>query len=135
MQRLGLEPRTFRLQTVGSTAAPGPPFDSIISEPEKRLYFLGFNQILQQGDAIVALLTFALTFYFRTAKTLRNKQRIDRSPGVSREQEAINRTNKLESSKRSSDGTEGYRRAIKHLLKRESLIFHLQILSFLRIML
>jgi hypothetical protein len=26
VQRLGLEPRTFRLQTVGSTAAPGPPF-------------------------------------------------------------------------------------------------------------
>ena len=26
MQRLGLEPGTFRLQTVGSTAAPGPPF-------------------------------------------------------------------------------------------------------------
>jgi hypothetical protein len=26
MQRLGLEPGTFRLQTVGSTAALGPPF-------------------------------------------------------------------------------------------------------------
>jgi hypothetical protein len=26
MQRLELEPGTFRLQTVGSTAAPGPPF-------------------------------------------------------------------------------------------------------------
>jgi len=26
VQRLGLEPGTFRLQTVGSTAAPGPPF-------------------------------------------------------------------------------------------------------------
>jgi hypothetical protein len=26
MQRLGLELGTFRLQTVGSTAAPGPPF-------------------------------------------------------------------------------------------------------------
>jgi hypothetical protein len=26
MQRLRLEPGTFRLQTVGSTAAPGPPF-------------------------------------------------------------------------------------------------------------
>jgi hypothetical protein len=34
MQRLGLEPGTFRLQTVGSTAAPGPPFDDtdIINE-------------------------------------------------------------------------------------------------------
>jgi hypothetical protein len=29
MQRLGLEPRTFRLQTVGSTAAPGPPFELV----------------------------------------------------------------------------------------------------------
>jgi hypothetical protein len=26
MQRLGLEPGTFRLQTVGSTATPSPPF-------------------------------------------------------------------------------------------------------------
>jgi hypothetical protein len=26
MQRLGLEPGTFRLQTVDSTAAPSPPF-------------------------------------------------------------------------------------------------------------
>jgi len=56
-----------------------------------------------------------------TAKTLRNKQRIDGTPGVSREQGAINRKNKLESSKRSSDGTEGYRRAIKHLLKLQSM--------------
>jgi len=28
--RLGLEPRTFRLQTVSSTAAPGPPFYKIV---------------------------------------------------------------------------------------------------------
>ena len=26
MQRLGLEPETFQIQTVDSTAAPGPPF-------------------------------------------------------------------------------------------------------------
>jgi len=30
VQRLGLEPGTFRLQTVGSTAAPGPPFYKIV---------------------------------------------------------------------------------------------------------
>ena len=30
MQRLGLEPGTFRLQTIGSTAAPGPPFVNLL---------------------------------------------------------------------------------------------------------
>jgi len=55
---------------------------------------------------------------FRTAKAVRNKGRvIDRTPGVSREQGAINRRNKIEPSKRSSDGTKGYTRAINRLLK------------------
>jgi hypothetical protein len=36
MQRLGLEPGTFRLQTVGSTAAPGLPFlSAYINETRK----------------------------------------------------------------------------------------------------
>jgi len=49
---------------------------------------------------------------------VRNKGRvIDRTPGVSREQGAINRRNKIEPSKRSSDGTKGYTRAINRLLK------------------
>jgi hypothetical protein len=37
MQRLGLEPGTFRLQTVGSTAAPGPPFLTMTSEATKKM--------------------------------------------------------------------------------------------------
>ena len=62
---------------------------------------------------------------------MRNKGRvIDRTPGVSREQGAINRRNKIEPSKRSSDGTKGYTRAINRLLKREPLILNLQILPF-----
>jgi hypothetical protein len=36
MQRLGLEPGTFRLQTVGSTAAPGPPFKIIKTIDRKK---------------------------------------------------------------------------------------------------
>jgi hypothetical protein len=40
MQRLGFEPGTFRLQTVGSTAAPGPPFQIIyICHYKKYLYY------------------------------------------------------------------------------------------------
>ena len=37
MQRLGLEPGTFRLQTVGSTAAPGPHFVQNQTENKNKL--------------------------------------------------------------------------------------------------
>jgi hypothetical protein len=36
MQRLGLEPGTLRLQTVGSTAAPGPPFHWVYLKLSKK---------------------------------------------------------------------------------------------------
>ncbi|XP_062193717.1 uncharacterized protein LOC133897142 isoform X2 [Phragmites australis] len=62
----------------------------------------------------------------RTAKTLGNKGGIDCTRGVSREQRAINRRNRLESSlvssgsdgpKRSSFGPKGFSRAIKQMRK------------------
>lgn len=53
-----------------------------------------------------------------------------RIPGVSREQGAINKRNKLESPKLLSDVPKGYRMAVRRMIKRESLILNLQILPF-----
>ena len=71
---------------------------------------------------------FVLTFCFRTAKTTRNKGGIDCTRGVSREQRAINRRNKLESSlvssrsyvpERRSGNKRTWNRIIKRMRERE----------------
>jgi hypothetical protein len=43
MQKLELEPGTFRLQTVGSTAAPGPPFQHQDTKCRKKLKTANFR--------------------------------------------------------------------------------------------
>ena len=53
VQRLGLEPGTFRLQTVGSTAAPGPPFIYRAGMQKKKR----MASLLYSVDALLCILS------------------------------------------------------------------------------
>jgi hypothetical protein len=61
MQRLGLEPGTFRLQTVGSTAAPGPPFSVIIHKSNNIIFALQLLLAWSLDDTPLTLVPIILT--------------------------------------------------------------------------
>jgi len=52
VQRLGLEPGTFRLQTVGSTAAPGPPFLDMMAQIRRNVIYsvYQFKPVVKNQD-------------------------------------------------------------------------------------
>ena len=102
--------------------------DATISDLRKYMVprYFTFEVLKSNFTARPSLLysAFALTFCFRTAKTLRDKGRkIDCTRGVSREQRAINRRNILESSLVSSrsyvpERRSGNKRTWNRIIKR-----------------
>ena len=100
--------------------------DATISDLRKYMVprYFTFEVLKSNFTARPSLLysAFVLTFCFRTAKTLRDKGRkIDCTRGVSREQRAIIRRNKIASSliSNGSDHTKGYNMNIKRFFKCE----------------